>query len=39
MVSRKKKGDQEMLQVVPNSQEEQVNTSSNEIVQNEIPLK
>ena len=38
-VSRKNKGDQEMLQVVPNSQEEQVNTSSNEIVQNEIPLK
>ena len=39
ILSRKKKGDQEMLEVVPKSQEEQVNTSSNEIVQNEIPLK
>ena len=39
MVSRKKKGDQEMLEVVPKSQEELVNTSSNEIVPNEIPLK
>ena len=39
MVSRKKKGDQEMLEVVPKSQEEHVNTSSNEIVQKEIPLK
>ena len=40
MVSRKKKGDKEMLnEVVPRNQEEQVNTSSNEIVQNEIPLK
>ena len=36
--SRKKKRDQKMLKVVPDSQEEQVNTSSNEIVQNEIPL-
>ena len=35
MVSRKKKGDQEMLEVVPKSQEEHVNTSSNEIVQKE----
>ena len=39
MVSRKKKGDQEMLEVVPQSQEEHANTSSNEIVQKEIPLK
>ena len=40
MVSRKKKGDQEMLQeVVPNCQEEQVNTSSNEIIKNDIPVK
>ena len=38
-VSRKNKGDQEMLQVVLNSQEEQVNSSSNKIEQNEIPLK
>ena len=39
MVSRKKKGDQEMLEVVPKSQEEHDNTSSNEIVQKEISLK
>ena len=39
MVSRKKKGDQEMLEVVSKSQEEHVNTSSNEIVQKEIPFK
>jgi hypothetical protein len=39
-VSRKKKGDQEMLQeIVQSSQEEYVNSSSNEINQNEIPLK
>ena len=35
-VSRKKKGDQEMLQeIVQSSQEEYVNSSSNEINQNE----
>jgi hypothetical protein len=38
-VSRKKKVDQEMLEVIPKSQEEHDNTSSNEIVQKEIPLK
>ena len=39
-VSRKKKGDQEMLQeIVQSSQEEYVNSSSNEFVQSEIPLK
>ena len=36
MVSRKKKGDQEMFQeIVPNSQE-YVNTRSNEILENEV---
>ena len=39
-VSRKKKGDQEMLQeIVQSNQEEYVNSSSNEINQIEIPLK
>jgi hypothetical protein len=38
-VSRKKKGDQEMLQeIVQSSQDEYVNSSSNEIIQNETVI-